>query len=91
MASLAFIFAIQNFDPSPFYILDEVDMFLDGKNAETVAQMLKQNSQNAQFIAVTLKKDVLQQANHVYGTVMQGQGVSNMIGNVDISKIEGVK
>ncbi len=91
MASLAFIFAIQNFDPSPFYILDEVDMFLDGKNAEMVAQMLKQNSQNAQFIAVTLKKDVLQQANHVYGTVMQGQGVSNMIGNVDISKIEGVK
>ena len=91
MASLAFIFAIQNFDPSPFYILDEVDMFLDGKNAETVAQMLKQNSQNAQFIAVTLKKDVLQQANHVYGTVMQGLGVSNMIGNVDISKIEGVK
>jgi len=91
MASLAFIFAIQNFDPSPFYILDEVDMFLDGKNAEMVAQMLKQNSQNAQFIAVTLKKDVLQQANHVYGTVMQGQGVSNMIGNVDISKLEGVK
>jgi chromosome segregation protein len=91
MASLAFIFAIQNFDPSPFYILDEVDMFLDGKNAETVARMLKMNSKNAQFIAVTLKKDVLQQANHVYGTVMQDFGVSNMIGNVDISKIEGVK
>ena len=91
MASLAFIFAIQNFDPSPFYILDEVDMFLDGKNAEMVARMLKSNSQDAQFIAVTLKKDVLQQANHVYGTVMQEHGVSNMIGNVDITKVEGVK
>ncbi|MGD9962950.1 MAG: chromosome segregation protein SMC, partial [Thermoplasmata archaeon] len=37
LTALSFIFAIQAHEPSPFYLLDEVDMFLDGMNAENVA------------------------------------------------------
>jgi chromosome segregation protein len=83
IASLAFIFAIQNFDPSPFYVLDEVDMFLDGVNAETVSRMVKRNAQDSQFIMVSLRKVALKEANHIYGVTMRDTGVSEMIGNID--------
>ncbi len=83
IASLAFIFAIQKYDPSPFYVLDEVDMFLDGVNAETVSRMVKRNSEDSQFIMVSLRKIALKEANHVYGVTMKDTGISDMIGNID--------
>jgi chromosome segregation protein len=83
IASLGFIFAIQQYDPSPFYVLDEIDMFLDGVNAETVSRMIKQNSQHSQFINVSLRKIVLKEANHIYGVTMHETGISEMIGNID--------
>jgi chromosome segregation protein len=83
IASLAFIFAIQQYDPSPFYVLDEVDMFLDGINAETVSRMIKDNAQHSQFINVSLRKIVLKEANHVYGVTMHDSGISQMIGDID--------
>src|SRR5581483_6180134 len=50
LTSMAFIFAIQEFDPSPFYYLDEVDQNLDGINSELLARMVKAESSHAQFI-----------------------------------------
>ncbi|MDG6229145.1 MAG: chromosome segregation protein SMC [Candidatus Thermoplasmatota archaeon] len=83
IASLALIFAIQQYDPSPFYVLDEVDMFLDGVNAENVSRMIKQNAKDTQFILVSLRKIALKEANHVYGVTMHDNGISDMIGSVD--------
>ncbi|KAA0004782.1 MAG: chromosome segregation protein SMC [Thermoplasmata archaeon] len=87
IASLAFIFAIQRYDPSPFYVLDEVDMFLDGVNAEIVSKMVKQNARDSQFIMVTLRKIALKEADHIYGVTMRENGVSEMIGNIDPSTV----
>jgi chromosome segregation protein len=87
IASLAFIFAIQNYDPSPFYVLDEIDMFLDGVNAETVSRTIKNNSEDSQFIMVSLRKIALKEANHVYGVTMRDTGISDMIGNIDPSSV----
>jgi chromosome segregation protein len=87
IASLAFIFAFQHYDPSPFYVLDEVDMFLDGVNAETVSRMVKRNAEDSQFIMVTLRKVALKEANHVYGVTMRDTGISDMIGNIDPSTV----
>jgi chromosome segregation protein len=83
IASLAFIFAIQQYDPSPFYVLDEIDMFLDGVNAETVSRMIKRNAEDSQFIIVTLRKVALREANHIYGVTMRETGISELIGNID--------
>src|SRR5207248_3905370 len=44
LASMALIFAIQEYDPSPFYLLDEIDQNLDAINAEKVARMIRRNS-----------------------------------------------
>ncbi|MEA3558177.1 MAG: chromosome segregation protein SMC, partial [Candidatus Thermoplasmatota archaeon] len=40
LTSMAFIFAVQAWDPSPFYLLDEVDQNLDSVNAEIIARMV---------------------------------------------------
>ena len=87
IASIAFIFAIQRYDPSPFYVLDEVDMFLDGVNAETVSRMVKQKAQDSQFIMVTLRKIAIKEADYIYGVTMRETGVSDMIGNIDPSAV----
>jgi chromosome segregation protein len=87
IASLAFIFAIQQYDPSPFYVLDEIDMFLDGVNAENVSRMIKHNAQHSQFINVSLRKIVLKEANHIYGVTMHDSGISEMIGNIDSESV----
>ena len=89
IASLAFIFSIQAYNPSPFYVLDEVDMFLDEKNAGKVAKMVAENVPKAQFIVVSLRRTTLMQANHIYGVTIS-DGVSTVIGNINLKEIEKV-
>ncbi|MCX6662740.1 MAG: chromosome segregation protein SMC [Euryarchaeota archaeon] len=83
IASLAFIFSIQQYDPSPFYVLDEIDMFLDGVNAEIVSRMIKNRAKHSQFISVSLRKIALKEADYLYGVTMHDSGISEMIGNID--------
>ncbi|ADD09188.1 chromosome segregation protein SMC [Aciduliprofundum boonei T469] len=78
LTALAFIFAIQQYDPSPFYVLDEVDMFLDGMNAEMVGRIIKRNSRTAQFIVISLRKATLKFADYVIGVTQQGDGLSRV-------------
>jgi chromosome segregation protein len=80
LASLAFIFALQRYDPSPLYVFDEVDMSLDGLNAEYVGRMLRHNAERAQFIVISLRKVTLKFAGHLYGVTMHGDGCSRVVG-----------
>ncbi|MCX8173610.1 MAG: chromosome segregation protein SMC [Thermoplasmata archaeon] len=79
LTGLAFIFAIQQYDPSPFYFLDEVDMFLDAINAEIVAKVIKKNSAKAQFIMISLRKVTLQYADRLYGVTLEPNGTSKVV------------
>jgi chromosome segregation protein len=88
LTALSLISAIQQFQPSPFYLLDEVDMFLDAVNAESVARMVKKNSATAQFVMISLRKVTLGHADHIYGVTMMGKGVSEVIGNVSLSALK---
>ncbi len=67
LTALAFIMAVQRINPSPIYYLDEVDMFLDGSNAERVGRQFKINSGTSQVFAVSLRKAMLKYADHVIG------------------------
>jgi len=90
LVSMAFIFAIQRYDPSPFYLLDEIDQNLDGVNAENVAQMINKNSNFAQFIQVSLRKVTLKKSDHIIGVTMHDDGISDVIMKVNIGdKKEG--
>lgn len=79
LTALSFIFAIQHYLPSPFYVLDEVDMFLDSVNAENVARTIAKNSVNAQFLQVSLRKVTLREVDHIIGATLQSNGVSQII------------
>lgn len=87
LVSMAFIFAIQQYDPSPFYLLDEVDQNLDAINAEKVASMIRRNSASAQFVQVSLRKVTLKEADHIIGVTMQGSGVSDVVMSVNINEL----
>ena len=92
LTALAFIFAIQEYQPSPLYVLDEVDMFLDSVNAEMVAKRVKKSSAKAQFIQVSLRNVALAVADHLYGVTRQTNGISKVIIQPDlaeVSKYEG--
>tara|TARA_B100001564_G_scaffold32740_1_gene23957 strand:- start:14026 stop:17919 length:3894 start_codon:yes stop_codon:yes gene_type:complete len=89
MAALALIFAIQDYDPSPFYYFDEVDQNLDGTNAERIAEMCRQRSKKAQFIMVTLRKVSLRLADHHIGITHGGDGCSRRI--VDFDRERAIK
>ena len=80
LTALALIFAIQRYMPAPFYIFDEIDMFLDGANAEMVAKMIKRLSLNAQFIVVSLRKPMIEAASRTLGVSMQEDNISSITG-----------
>lgn len=87
LTALALIFAIQHHEPSPFYLLDEVDMFLDAVNAEHVARMVRKNSRRAQFVMVSLRKVTLKEADYIYGVTMRADSISDVVGNVSIQEL----
>ncbi|MDH7593810.1 MAG: chromosome segregation protein SMC [Methanomicrobiales archaeon] len=71
VVTLAFIFAIQQFMPAPFYAMDEIDMFLDGSNVERVAAMIKELAGNTQFILVSLRKPMIDRADRILGVTLR--------------------
>src|SRR5204862_3166598 len=91
LASMALIFAIQEYDPSPFYLLDEIDQNLDAINAEKVARMIRRNSTAAQFVQISLRKVRLKEADHLINVTMTPESVSEVIMRVNLADIEDEK
>lgn len=84
LAALAFIFSLQGYRPAPFYVFDEVDMFLDGRNTELLADMIQRRSEGTQFLVVSLRKAMLKRSCRTIG-VMPGPG-----GNTKVTGVEYV-
>jgi len=78
VAAVAFLFAIKEFTPATFYIMDEVDAHLDAFHVSKLADLLLEESEKAQFIVITLKPEMVNKAQKVYG-VYERNGVSNVI------------
>lgn len=78
VAAVAFLFAIKDFTPASFYILDEIDAHLDAFHVSRLADVLLEESEKAQFIVITLKPEMVNKAQRVYG-VYGRNGVSNII------------
>ena len=79
LTALAFLFAVQKYKPAPFYVLDEVDAFLDKVNTKKVVEMIKKLSGEEQFIVITHNDYTIKQADRVYGISMEN-GESKILG-----------
>ncbi|MDD3873720.1 MAG: chromosome segregation protein SMC [Methanosarcina sp.] len=80
LTALAFIFAIQQYRPAPFYAFDEIDMFLDGWNVERVSRRVKASGSKVQFIVVSLRKPMIQAAARTIGVTMQENNLTSITG-----------
>jgi len=78
VAAVAFIFALKEITPTSFYILDEIDAHLDAFHVSKLADLLVEESEKTQFIVLTLKPEMVNKAQKVYG-VYERNGVSNVI------------
>lgn len=78
VAAVAFIFALQDFLPATFYLLDEVDAHLDALHVEKLGELLAEESTNSQSLVITLKPEMVSKAGRIYG-VYERNGVSNVV------------
>ncbi len=78
ITALAFIFAVQEYEPASFYILDEVDAALDKSNAEKLAGLVKQYCDKAQYIIISHNDAVISSADILYGISMNEHGISKI-------------
>ena len=79
LAALSLLMAIFRYQPSPFCVLDEVDAPLDEANILRLTKLLKQMSENTQFIMITHSKKTMESAQAMYGVTMQEAGVSKLV------------
>lgn len=84
LTALAFIFAIQQSEPQPFYVLDEIDATLDVKNVDKVGRLLAKMSSGtsefgkAQFIVISHRDILMAKAETIYGTT-NVKGITQMM------------
>jgi chromosome segregation protein len=87
LTATALLFAIYLIKPAPFCILDEVDAPLDDANVGKFTNMIRQFSENSQFIIVTHNKMTMSTVDVIYGVTMQEPGVSRLV-PVDFRSLE---
>jgi len=79
LTAIAFLLAIFKARPSPFYVLDEVEAALDDTNLQRLLQIFEELRDSSQLIIVTHQKRTMEVADALYGTTMQGDGVSAVV------------
>ena len=79
LTAVSLIFAIFLCKPSPFCILDEVDAPLDDVNVDRFNEMVKNMTNQSQFILITHNKRTMEMANVLYGITMEEAGVSRTV------------
>ena len=79
LAAIAFIFSLFLLRPTPLCLLDEVDSALDDANIGRFATVLKELSQQSQFILITHNKGTMEIADAMYGVTMENPGVSKVV------------
>ncbi|KAK9485015.1 RecF/RecN/SMC [Lipomyces starkeyi] len=73
LCALALIFAIQQCDPAPFYLFDEIDANLDAQYRTAVASMIKELAESGQFICTTFRNEMIYTADKFYGVLFNNK------------------
>lgn len=79
LTAIALVFAFLKVNPSPMYILDEIDAPLDDANVMRFARFLKEYSNYVQFLLITHNKRMMTQAANIYGVTMEQFGISKLV------------
>lgn len=86
VASLALLFAVHSVQPSPFFVLDEVDAALDNANVVRVADYICQHKTSFQSIVISLKDTFYHRADAVIGIYRDTEHGCSRVLSMDLSK-----
>ena len=79
LTAVSLIFAIFQYKPSPFCLLDEVDAPLDEANIDRFADAIRSMTDRSQFILITHAKRTMEAADVLYGVTMEQPGISKLV------------
>jgi chromosome segregation protein len=85
LTAVALVFSIFELNPAPFCLLDEVDAPLDDANVGRFSEIVRDMSQQVQFVIITHNKTTMEAMNQLTGVTMHEPGVSRMVA-VDIDE-----
>ncbi|KAL7670088.1 hypothetical protein ACOME3_005026 [Neoechinorhynchus agilis] len=77
LAALSLILAMLRYNPAPVYFLDEIDAALDLAHTENIGKMIRTFFKDAQFIVVSLKNGMFENANVLLKTCFK-DGISSV-------------
>ena len=77
LSSLALVFALHHYKPTPLYVMDEIDAALDFRNVSIVASYIKERTKNAQFIVISLRNNMFELASRLVGVYKVNHMVSS--------------
>ena len=80
LAAVAWLIAIFQARPSPFYIMDEVEAALDDANLGRLLEVFERLRENSQLIVITHQKRTMEIADALYGVSMRKDGISAVVG-----------
>jgi chromosome segregation protein len=80
LTAVALVFSIFRIKPAPFCILDEVDAPMDDANVGRFGEMVRELTEDVQFLAITHNKITMQLADRLIGVSMPEPGVSRIVG-----------
>lgn len=67
LSSLALVFALHKYKPTPLYVMDEIDAALDFRNVSIVANYITERTKNAQFVVISLRNNMFELAKNLVG------------------------
>ncbi|KAJ3940182.1 Structural maintenance of chromosomes protein 1 [Colletotrichum fioriniae] len=86
MAALALLFAIHSYQPSPFFVLDEVDAALDNANVDKIKKYIREHAgPGMQFIVISLKTGLFQDSESLVGVYRDQEVNSSRALTLDVS------
>lgn len=86
MAALALLFAIHSYQPSPFFVLDEVDAALDNANVDKIKKYIREHAgPGMQFIVISLKTGLFQDSESLVGVYRDQDVNSSKTLTLDVS------
>ncbi len=89
LTAVALVFALLKISPTPFCILDEVDAMMDESNVGRFIDLLKDLSNDTQFLLITHNRNTVQAADVIYGVTMGKDGISQVM-SLQLEEVDDV-
>ena len=90
LSSLALVFALHAYKPTPLYVMDEIDAALDFRNVSIIANIIKERTRGAQFVVISLRNNMFELSSRLVGVYKTAHCTKSLtIENTDLHKSEG--